>query len=261
MLARLGKRGASAIQRPILTPSQLRTVFSGPKFLRAAPIIAQGAVEEKKEEDKSILGVYGLYPLLGLGAVAIVSKELLVMNTDFAVAVNFGLTTTVLWFAVGDMVSAEYTKWIQEREKAVNNVNQLYVEGLEQASSILKSATVGREFTEDAAQHAEKSFEALVAAQNRQLRHDARAAVIAKLELLRAGKRAEEAKLKKALLLGLEPFIVDRYKKDKNLRAQELDVAIDRMSADVESGRDTLKRLLIEYVEGSSGSPKKSAKQ
>jgi len=205
---------------------------------------------EKKEEEKSILGAYGWYPLIGLGAVTIFSKEIIIYNADFMMAVDISLISFLVWINFGDQIAQDYKDWVGEYRKHIADTNETYVYGLKDLSSTFSSRAVWRDFVEEAAAHDEKSTRAYIAYQNLKLRSDARNAVLAKLQTAKLAKAATQLKARRDFIEGLEPYVSSRYAKDATLRAQEVDNAIARLSKPVDPAKDTFASVLREYAKG-----------
>lgn len=73
----------------------------------------------------------GWYPLIGLGAVIALSKELLVLNEEFLMVSNFAAFVFISWLAVGDTVNDMVKDKAEAIRKNHDDVSDLYIDSLE----------------------------------------------------------------------------------------------------------------------------------
>ena len=73
----------------------------------------------------------GWYPLIGLGAVIALSKELLVLNEEFLMVSNFAAFIFISWLAVGDTVNDMVRDKAAAIAKNHDDVSDLYIDSLE----------------------------------------------------------------------------------------------------------------------------------
>jgi len=73
----------------------------------------------------------GWYPLIGLGAVIALSKELLVLNEEFLMVSNFAAFIFISWLAVGDTVNDMVRDKAEAIRKNHDDVSDLYIDSLQ----------------------------------------------------------------------------------------------------------------------------------
>ena len=73
----------------------------------------------------------GWYPLIGLGAVIALSKELLVLNEEFLMVSNFAAFIFISWLAVGDTVNDMVKDKAEAIRKNHDDVSDLYIDSLQ----------------------------------------------------------------------------------------------------------------------------------
>lgn len=80
------------------------------------PTAAAAATIDTYKEGDSLLSRYGLYPLVALGATALVSKEVLIISEETLIAINFTAFCTAAYIGAGDSMAKMFDA---EREASV----------------------------------------------------------------------------------------------------------------------------------------------
>jgi len=225
-----------------------RSFFSASKLVRGDAVPQLPSKEEEKKQEKGIVAEYGWYPFLGLGAVAVLSKEVIVMDVDFAYTMTWGLTVGILWFAVGGDLYDDVQSWVKENRGEVDSCNELYIDTLKEVSKNLKTAEIRAGFTEDLVHHIRASSEAMVVYENRKLRHNAYAAVMEQLKQAKAAHDQEEANLRDVILNSMEPYVLDAFDEDPALVEQDFRGGIMTLKEEPEP-KDPLREVLAKYLE------------
>jgi len=159
-----------------------------------------------------IIKKYGALPFIGLGAGIIFGKEIVVIDDIMLQYLDFFLMTLAIYVGVGDKIFKGY---IDERKKEVkwwNDWNSLMVEAtqmqLKEYSTLIASPKV---LKEGKAEYNEVA-RSMIEYRNSQLRHNARADIIKKLEQIK--KRQDEARTELSQLIndGALSYVTEKFK-------------------------------------------------
>jgi len=212
---RLSKRYLST-SRPLLSSS-------------AATSSSSTAVEEQKEE-KGLFGQWPYYPLVGLGLISAISKEVLILNDELVYLSMFGAFTTTLYIYVGEDVKKFFEDKITAQRNTLLECCEIAIDSAKRYITIEKR---NKSFPDDlkTLYEEEKRMAAItVDYQNKKHQIDVRDAVLQKLSTVRALEDEESNEYKKALQTYAMEYVREKFSHlSPAERSSQIDQLIDAL--------------------------------
>jgi len=138
---------------------------------------------------------FGLYPTAGLGLMALISKEIYVIDSQTLLAANFAAFVGIAYVAAGPTVSNFFDNQRAAAKEKMDGWMELQVETDRAQLTKLQNEVAQAEVQAKLASEFKESTEQLYRFKNAQLRHDARAAMVARLESIVIREREQEARV------------------------------------------------------------------
>lgn len=225
-------------------------LLSSNEFSTAA---APAKDEEKTEEEQtlgSIVGTYGAYPLVGLGSIALISKEIYFLGPEFLMGANFTLSMFVVYVMLSGNVNSVIDEWRAACKKTVVDIWGMEEEMLKVAIEKFEGRMHFPEFLENVKQHEVESMRAMYAAKALMAKHDAQSAVEAKLRGVIAKENDEELKANIEFTNNLIQHTKDSFIAAPDEDKQKfLNACIANMGGEVPSSENPLGRYITAFID------------
>jgi len=195
---------------------------SQPKLTAAPAAAAPAAVEEK-----GVIETYGLYPLLGLGITALVSKEMFILNEEFLLALDVAAFVTTGYVVLGDQVSDWFKSQEAQRVKEWDDTWDLLIEGLTMYKTSLNDKKLEVEFLKKFLAEYKEAAASHTSYLNVKPKHAAAADVLTKLEQIKNREEVVAAEHAKKLVDDAVAAVYAAFAKDAKLKDKALDNAIE----------------------------------
>jgi len=200
---------------------------------------------------ESIISKYGWYPVAGLLGSILVSKEILRINEDIFLAINYALVIFCAYVGIGDKIGAEFKKEVDGEEKYYMDATEFELALIEEAIKI-NDATIAKPEVienylkqyEEASVHYEKAQRLLV---QLALRNSAEA----KLQAARDREVRLERETKEKLAKGARAWLLARFQSSPQLKAAAIDRALQNLGKSVSAipvEQDPIKQLFRDYI-------------
>lgn len=235
-LARGARTGNALFQRNMFKQTAMPAVSFQKKFVNrnfhstqpkcsAAPAAAAPAAAIDSE--KGIIDTYGLYPLLGLGFTALVSKEMFLLNEEFLLALDISAFVATGYVLLGDQVSAWFKSQEAARVKYWDETWDLLIEGLNVYKNGLNDKKLEVDFLKQFLKEYKEGAVAHTNYLNVKPRHAAAADVLARLEQIKNREEVVAAEAATKMIDDAVASVYATFAKDSNLRNKSLDNAIE----------------------------------
>jgi len=168
------------------------------------------AIEEQKEE-KGLFGQWPYYPLVGLGLLSAISKEVLILNDEIVFLSMFGAFATTIYIYVGQDVQKFFDDKVISQRTTLRECCDIAIDSAKRYITMEKR---NRSFPADlkTLYEEEKRMAALtVDYQNKKHQIDVRDAVLQKLSTVRALEEEESSEYKKALQAYALDYVREKY--------------------------------------------------
>jgi len=203
------------------------------------------AIEEQKEE-KGLFGQWPYYPLVGLGLISAISKEVLILNDELIYFSMFGAFTTTLYIYVGEDVKKFFEDKVAQQKSTLLECCEIAIDSAKRYISIEKRH---RSFPDDLKNlyEEEKKMNVLtVDYQNKKHKIDVRDAVLQKLSTVKALEEEEANEYKKALQTYALDYVRERYSQIPQAeRLKHIDLLIEALPS--KSGAVVYEDLISQY--------------
>jgi hypothetical protein len=224
------------------------------------PVFNSITAEERKAtgtivDTPGVIDHYGTIPFFGLLATALITKEVFIFNEEALLALNTVTAATVGYIGIGDSLDKHF-----DGERAADNArfHDSFACAIEQVNlykqiESKKLEKVG--VIKDLCKESREVNEAYVKFLNLKVRHDARNAMVAKLEAIQKREAGEEAAAYQEYVTDSIEEMRARYTSDAgaSLRAASLKYAIDNIgnvtAEEADPFRVELNKLLEEAEE------------
>jgi len=228
---RLSKRYLST--RPLLSSSV------------SASTSASTAVEEQKEE-KGLFGQWPYYPLVGLGLISAISKEVLILNDELVYVSMFGAFTTTLYIYLGQDVKNYFQDKIGAQRNALLECCDIAIDSAKRFITLEKR---NKSFPDDlkTLYEEEQRMAALtVEYQNKRHQIDVRDAVLQKLSTVRALEAEESTEYKRSLQSYALEYVRDKFSHlSADERSRQIDLLIDSLPSN--KGSSVFEDMIATY--------------
>ena len=176
----------------------------------------------------------GWFPLLGLGSIVLLSKELLVLNEEALMVTNFVAFVFISWMAVGDtLLEAVKAKQDQQR-KFRDDVSDMQIESLQALVKTTEASLEMLPVLERLKTVYSTLGERVGRAKELKSRQAAREAVLARLSSLYAKEQADKSKYLSDMLDAVNAEVVQRI---SQLDPAEKDALVSDAIRMLETGR------------------------
>ena len=196
----------------------------------------------------------GWYPLLGLGAVVLVSKELLVLNEELLMVTNFAAFVFISWLVAGDIVNDAVKEKAAALTKNHDDVSDLYIESLHQVIRAGENSLATLPLMRNLKEEFSSLGQQVVQAKEMKSRAAARDATIARLNAAYQKEQAEKAKYMTNLLDDVVGEVQERVQQlSEQDKEAIMESAIQQLSGQEQSGEDPLTRIYQEVLNSRMG--------
>lgn len=216
------------------------------------------AVEAKQQQTTfmKIVKEYGMAPLLGLGAVAAISKELIWLNEEFLLFINFWLLATSIYLGIEPVRRQTFVEARIQRYKRLWGWDDFKLDRLEAA---IREKQISMEAPEIYREYQQEYNEAVAALMNYMRvkpRHEARAAMLKRLQDIAAAEEEKAQAEKSRLKFESIQYVRERVAKDAAFRAQLLNEAIDALGGPMQlTDKDPVVKVLNSYLSSKGKGP------
>eukprot|EP00808_Paulinella_micropora_P012784 g77083.t1 len=243
MFSKLAVRNAALLRNlpaaTRLNAEQLRHFSRARVLLQASTTVPNSAipVEDEKQEESIVQSMGGWYPLLGLGAAALIGKEFIILNGSSMNLVFFYSFYGWLYLTQGEMLSKMFHDVAESvRKTYLYDPLDLSIEHYKQAIISFKAQSHILEYIKDVAKHSPLSIAAEAKALNTMAANKAREET---LETLTAQKGLQYLKN-----LRVESILQQNFAEDVEIAWEEADSKLkdkfmQNALADLESGEYT----------------------
>jgi hypothetical protein len=187
------------------------------------------ALEQLSYRPGIIDSLGGWYPLAGLGATVVVSKELIYFDGDNFYAVEFGILMAGIWIALGGDVHALLSETRKEMKASDLVVEDLAVDIAKDKLETAKASAYLYEGMKYVCDHVDRSTSEFVKYQNLKYKHGVTQEALALLESTRNRIRSEEASKRGQAAVALLAKLAVKLK-EPSFQKASIDYAIDRLA-------------------------------
>lgn len=204
-----------------------------------------------KVRDEGVVGQFGWAPFWGMVGVIAVSKEIVVVDTPFMLAVCFGAWSFSAYVFAGETVTAGLTRMLADNKTMFDRVTEWQVEKMRvyKAKTQVEVDTVPVLQTMLEQQRVvEKNY---LAAQNLEQRHALRQAILDKLKQIKVREDAESALERTLLIDAAVANVLKAFETDGTLQKSALDCAIALLGTDgmTTLEADPVKKLFVKQFQ------------
>jgi len=212
--------------------------------------------EEEAAKAKSPWRRFGVYPLVGLGLTAMISKEFgILMLGEYQYIPIFVAAVTGV-YVYGRKPIEEFFREGNERHRRSDV--EVFDWKIELAKEALSEHRANAQIIELVREYEREHHEArrdMIQYHTVKPRHDWRAATLQKLQAILTKESAEREKERGQIFAGSRDFLLSKIKGDPQLRAQLVAAAIDRVGSPTRlDQRDPLVKIFNDYLT-SNGRP------
>ena len=191
----------------------------------------------------------GWYPLLGLGAVIALSKELLVLNEEFLMVSNFAAFVFISWLAVGDTVNDMVKDKAAAIRKNHDDVSDLYIDSLEAVIKAGENSLATLPLMRQLKTEYGTLGQQVVRAKELKARAAAREAVLQRLNQVYQKEQNEKAKYLAAVYDNAYQQVQERLQAMSAAdKSKMIDTAIAMIGGSGDEAEDTVGRIYQEVL-------------
>jgi len=251
--------------RPTLVGRALRTSATLPRFssqIRSLSSVldhintTQPAVREENiyaepPVKESLISKWGWYPVAGLLGSVLVSKEILRVNEDIFLAINYALVVFCAYVGVGDQLAAEFRQDGVDDKKTFNDAADFELALLEEVIKVNTSIMAKPEVIQAYLSQYEAASAHYAKAQQLLVQLALRNSAEAKLVAVRDREIRQEREAKDKISRGARDWLLQKFQSSPQLKAAAIEralVNIGKSKNVVPVGQDPIKQLFREYL-------------
>ena len=191
----------------------------------------------------------GWYPLIGLGAVIALSKELLVLNEEFLMVSNFAAFIFISWLAVGDTVNDMVKDQAEAIRKNHDDVSDLYIDSLQAVIKAGENSLATVPLMKQLKTEYGTLGQQVVKAKELKARAAAREAVLQRLNQVYQKEQNEKAKYLAAVYDSAYQQVQERLQgMSTEEKARMIDSAINTIGGSSDDVEDPVSRIYQEVL-------------
>jgi len=196
-----------------------------------------------------ILREYGIYPLAGLGAVAMISKEFVFLNEEFLLALNFwGIVMLGTVYASGPLTEFLSSKRL-ERYKRLWGWDDFSLDRIEADIREKQTSLSAPEIYKEYIDEFNGAARAMAVYERVKPRHEARNAMLKRLNDIKIAEEEKGKAEREMILKSSLEFVKSKFIGDANLRKQSVNTAIANLGQPAsKEEQDVLVRLYNDYL-------------
>lgn len=232
-------------------PARATNAAFRPAMLHTMTPLRNATATPPASNDKTamegVLEQYGLMPFLGLGAAALISKEVFVVNEEFLLAVDVCAFVFTAYTVGGDTFNkmvADSNTARKEKFDSAFDAAIAAVETYKTSQSLLsKEVDVMKEYAKEHQEACESHARFLTL----KPQHDARAEVLAKLESIAAREASEESTFHKELVEDTIWNVTAEIEESQGIRDEIFASALAQLGSGspLAEDKDVIKRLIM----------------
>lgn len=214
---------------------------------------ATNVTTNTKDEDVSIFGKFGMYPMVGLGLTAALSKEILLCDEEVLLVGIYGLWVLVVYCNLSDT----FNDWMKDSKKEwdtkYHGAYDMLIETLkarvEVNEKFIKSGPLMSEYRDNY----EGMMKQIAVAQTMTAKSGAYDSMLAKLTSLKAQKDDENRQFQEIFATRATEFVVDNWSNvDSKTKADVVNMAIEDIGNPQARSleQDPVRQLYQKYVDG-----------
>jgi hypothetical protein len=185
---------------------------------------------DKAVEKKGLFGEWPWYPLIGLGTITGISKEILILNDELVFVSMFLAFTTGVYITVGPTISQWFDSKIDHHRSSMLECCDIAIDTCKRFITIENRNKSFPEDLKELYEEETKMTSLAVDYQNKKHLVDAREAVLQKLATIKALEDEERNSYKKALLSYTVDYVRDKYSElPSNEKSAHIDALINNL--------------------------------
>jgi len=191
---------------------------------------SQQMLEWRKENPqltfREIVKKYGFYPLAGLATITLLSKEIIPLNEEFLLLLNFAAVLTTLHVAIGDSAWTAINEAIRKEKQKMWDWDQFKIDLVEEKITDVKTRLQLPEVYEEYVREYADAAKELNQFELVKPKHEFRAATLKRLQDILNKEQDASASAKKKLLQDVLAHVRGQVQSRAELRTATIDNAI-----------------------------------
>jgi len=200
---------------------------------------------------ESFMSKYGWYPVAGLLGTILVSKEILRVNEDIFLAINYALVIMCAYVGIGDQIGSEFDRAETEEKKYFVDATEFELALIEEAIKLNDAAIVKPEVIENYLKQYEQASSHYEQAQKLLVQLALRNTVESKLQAVRDRELRQERETKEKIAKGARAWLLSRFQSSPQLRMAAIERALANIGKSnnvVPADKDPIKQLFRDYI-------------